>query len=320
MRHFLLGLLAGISAAMPAAAAELRPYVALGGTSVHLSDLWSGLAPGQDQVIGPAPAPGTRILVPAAQLVAIASQFGVDWQSLSANDNAVLERAGEPLPTATMLGLLRATLAARGAPDQFEISLTGYTPPMVAPRDAVTAVVGSLAYDPATGDFSALVTVVGPQTPAANLRVGGNVAELGLVPVLDRLLPAHQAITADDVKMVTLRLPRAAGDLARSADQVVGQALRDVVPPGAPLPLSDLTTPQAVAANALVEIDLQAGDLSLQGRGIAEQGGAVGDLIRVRNPSSLAVLLALVTGPNQVRVDPDSQPIVSFTSQEFANR
>jgi len=320
MRNLLFGLLVAGAGALPAAAAELRPYVALGSASVHLSDLWSGLAAGQDQVIGPSPAPGTRILVPAAQLAAIASEFGVEWQTSSPADNVVLERAGEPLPTSTMLGLIHAALAAHGAPDQFEISLVGYAAPMVVPDDAVTPMVGSLAYDPASGDFSALVTIVGRQTPATTLRVGGDVAELASVPVLDRLLPTHQAIEPEDVKMVTMRLPRVAGDIARSADQVVGEALRDVVPPGAPLPLSELTTPQAVAANALVEMDLQTGGLTLQGRGIAEQGGAVGDVIRVRNPSSLAVMLAQITGPDQVRVDPDSQPIINLTSREFADR
>ena len=311
-------ILFGIGAGLPAAAADLRPYVALSGASVHLSDLWSGLAPGEDQIIGPAPAPGTRILVQAAQLAAIASEFGVAWQSSSAGDNVVLERAGVPFATATLLGLLHAALAARGAPDQFEISLIGYAPPMVVPGDVLTPMVGSLDYDQTTGDFSALVTIAGQTTAAMTVRVAGSVAELASVPVLNRLLPAHQAIEAADVKMVTLRLPLAAGDIARSTDQVIGQALRDVVPPGAPLSLSDLVTPQAVAANALVEMDLQAGGLSLQGRGIAEQSGAVGDLIRVRNPSSLAVMLAQITGPDQVRVDPDSQPIVSFPNEEFA--
>jgi len=180
--------------------------------------------------------------------------------------------------------------------------------------------VGSLEYDQGTGDFTSLVTIAGRLTPVVTLRVSGNVAELASIPVLNRLLPAHQEIEPEDVELVTQRLPRVAGDIARSANQVVGQALRDVVPPGAPLPLSELTTPQAVAVNALVEMDLQTGGLSLEGRGIAEQGGAVGDMIRVRNPSSLAVVIGEITGADKVRVDPDSQPIVAVQSQEFAAR
>ena len=320
MRKFVFGLFVALGASLPAQAADLRPYVALGSASVRLSDLWSGLTAGQDQIIGPSPAPGTRIMVPAAQLSAIASQFGVDWQSASANDNVVLERSGVPFATATLLALLHAALASRGAPVQFEISLTGYAPPMVAPDDVLTPMVGSLEYDQGTGDFTSLVTIAGRLTPVVTLRVSGNVAELASIPVLNRLLPAHQEIEPEDVELVTQRLPRVAGDIARSANQVVGQALRDVVPPGAPLPLSELTTPQAVAVNALVEMDLQTGGLSLEGRGIAEQGGAVGDMIRVRNPSSLAVVIGEITAANQVRVDPDSQPIVAVQSQEFAAR
>jgi len=259
-------------------------------------------------------------MVPAAQLVAIAGQFGVDWTSNSGSDNVVLERAGLPLASGVLMAPLRAALVALGTPTHFEINLVGYAPPLIAPGDTVTAMVGSVDYNQSSGDFSALVTIAGSKTPASMLRVSGVVSELASIPVLTRLLAPRDAIGADDVTMVTMRLPADAAGIARSADQLVGQALRHVLPAGAAIPLSDLTLPLAVAANALVEMDLEAGGLSLQGRAIAEQAGALGDYIRVRNQSSLAVMLARITGPNRVRVDPDSQPIVAANNQEYAER
>jgi flagella basal body P-ring formation protein FlgA len=217
-----------------------------------------------------------------------------------------------------LIDALTAALATRGAPGRFDITLAGYNAPLVAPGDSITPMVGALDYDPNSGEFSAEITLIGTKTPVSSLRVSGTVAELANIPVLTQLMPIHAAIAADEVKLVTVRLPAGTAGIARSVDQLVGQALRHVLQAGQPVPLDELTSPLAVAANAAVEMDLVAGGLTLQGRAIAEQGGAVGDVIRVRNPSSLAVMLAVITGPNLVRVDPDSQPIVSFHNQEFA--
>ncbi len=301
-------------------AAGLRNFVTLTDQNVRLSDLFSGLAPGQDQIIGPAPSPGNRIIVPATQLAAIAGQFNVDWQSTSTADNVILDSPGQPMAADALQDPLHQALAARGAPARFQITLTGYAPPIVAPNDQIMPLVGSLDYNQANGNFSALITITGAKTAAFTMRVSGSVAELAQVPVLTRLLPAYQAIGADDITLATVRLPVSASGFARSADQVIGQSLRHVAQAGAPLSLSELTAPQAVVANALVEMDLQTSGLILQGRAIAEQSGAIGDMIRVRNPASRAVMMAEITGHNQVRVDPNSQPIVTTHNQELAER
>lgn len=81
-----------LALSLGANAATLKPFSALPGSIVHLSDIWDGVK--DDKPLGPAPAPGGRITVPAAQLVAIARQFGVDWQPGSSGDRAILERPG----------------------------------------------------------------------------------------------------------------------------------------------------------------------------------------------------------------------------------
>jgi flagella basal body P-ring formation protein FlgA len=320
MRNLLLVSCLYIAATQSAMAVQLRPYVALSGDQVRLSDLFDGLPAGRDRTIGPGPPPGGQIIVAAAQLNAIAGQFDVDWHDGSGAAHAILQRSGTPMNRAALNVALKTALADQGAPGEFEVELIGYAPPLVAPNDTITPLVGALQYNQATGDFSALITITGDRTPAQSLRVSGNVAETAAIPVLARLLPVRQPIEAGDIKMITTRLPRDAANIARTASQLIGQALRHVVPAGAPMPLSELTTPTAVLANASVEMDLETGGLHLAGRGIAEQSGAVGDMIRVRNPSSLAVMMAEVTGHDRVRVDPDSQPIVGTHHQEFAAR
>jgi len=60
-----------------------------------------------------------------------------------------------------------------------------------------------------------------------------------------------------------------------------------------------------------VQLQLQAGELSVTGQGVALESGAAGERIRVRNISSQAVLEAEVAGPGVVRVMPGTVPITA---------
>ena len=92
MRHLIAALIA-LLAAGQAGAATLRPITTLAAPVVRLADLFDGLATDGATVLGPGPAPGGRIVVEAAQLAAIARQFGVAWRPVG-QERAVLERPG----------------------------------------------------------------------------------------------------------------------------------------------------------------------------------------------------------------------------------
>jgi flagella basal body P-ring formation protein FlgA len=79
-------------------------------------------------------------------------------------------------------------------------------------------------------------------------------------------------------------------------------ALRHNVAAGSPMPLADLGHPVLVHKNSAVVMVLDAPGLSLTAQGIAAEDGGRGELIRVVNPASRAVVTAEVTGPDRVRV------------------
>src|ERR1700733_2892343 len=90
----LTGLLVAGALAAEARSATLRSATMLHGPVVRLSDLFDDAGANADRVLGTAPGPGGSIVVEAAQLAAIARQFGVDWRPGSAAERAGLERAG----------------------------------------------------------------------------------------------------------------------------------------------------------------------------------------------------------------------------------
>jgi flagella basal body P-ring formation protein FlgA len=64
---------------------------------------------------------------------------------------------------------------------------------------------------------------------------------------------------------------------------------------------------------------LQAPGISLIAQGVAMEAGATGERIRVLNPSSHAVVMAEVIGPGQVRVTPESTPVMAASRSNLGS-
>lgn len=317
MRKIALALMATTLAATPpatlaggaAAAATLRPLTTLTAPVVLLGDLFDDLDAAGAQVLGPGPAPGGRIVVEAAQLAAIARQFGVDWRPNGGNERAVLERPGRLLPREDVVEALRAALAGVGAPDDGDLDLPGYAAPLVPAEAAVRAEVEQLDYDGASGRFNATLSISGEGMLTLRQRLTGTMHEMAEVPVPVRRLLPGAVIGAGDLQTVRVRVALLRGEVARLAEQAVGMAVRRHVAPGQALALADLTRPTAVAKGAVVMLQLQAPGLSVSVQGRALEAGAVGDRIQVLNPASHAVVEGDVIGIDRVRVALGSVPI-----------
>ncbi len=293
--------------AQPAAAASLRPFTTLSQPLVHLSDLFDDA--GSDRVLGPAPQPGGRILVEAAQLAAIARQFGVDWRPSGTTDRVVIERPGRALPREDALAALREALGASGMSAESEVELPAFAPPMVPSDGTALAKVGQLDYDALTGRFTALLSVTADGMTPLLARLSGRVQAMAEVPVAAHKLMAGAVILAGDVTMARVRAESLRADVARLPAQAIGMALRHPAFPGQPLPIADLGRPALLQKGAAVAMLLDTPGLALTAQGIAAESGAMGDRVHVLNPVSRAIVEAEIIGPNRVRVMPVVQVV-----------
>jgi flagellar basal body P-ring formation protein FlgA len=225
-----------------AQASALRTVTTLHGPNVFLRDLFDDAGSNADRLLGPGPDPGGRIIVEAAQLNAIARQFGVAWRSVSRADRAVLEWPGRPLRKEEAVEAVRLAITAGGAADDSDIDLSGFTPPIVPSETAPTATVSQLEYQSDTGRFTAALTVTGEGMNPIDTRIGGRVEQMVEAPVaLTRLLP-ETVLRLDDVRFARVRTSLLQSEVARTVDQVVGMQLRRSVAAGQPLRMADLTT------------------------------------------------------------------------------
>jgi flagella basal body P-ring formation protein FlgA len=292
----------------PAGAATLRTLVTLNAPVVKLSDLFDDAGSRADRVLGPAPAPGGRIVVESAQLAAIARQFGVDWRPASSADRAVLDRPGRLLPRASITAPLLAALTRVGAPADVGLDIPGFDPPLVPAESEPAIVVEQVDYEGATGHFTGVVLITGQSIQPMRLRLTGEVYEVAHVLVPTRRLNAGTVVRPGDLIAATVRADSLRGEVARDPSQVLGEELRRPVQPGGPVLLADLRRPLAVDKGGRVTMEVHLPGLTVIAEGTALAGGALGDWIEVLNPVSNLAVSGQVIGPGRVAVASDSVP------------
>ena len=302
--------LAALLLATPATAATLRPLVTLDSANIRVADLFDDAGPDAARILGPSPAPGSRIVVEASQLAAIARQFGIDWRPAGQNDRIVLDRPGRILARDIVLAALRAALAGIGAPADIDIELPGYSAPLVPQSGTVDAAIEQLDWDGGTGRFTSLLAISADGMAIQRIRLSGIAQEMVEVPVPIRRLNAGSVIQPDDLKIARVRLGHAGGDIVRTPAQAAGMTLRRQAVAGQPIAVAELTRTATIQKGARVTMQLRAPGLALAAHGQALEAGALGEHIRILNPVSRAIVEAEVIGPDLVRVLPGGQPTI----------
>jgi flagella basal body P-ring formation protein FlgA len=291
------------------ATATLRGFGELNRATVHLSDLFDNLGPTPDRVLGPAPSPGDRIVVEAPQLAAIARDYGVDWRPASGAERIILQRAGEHLAAAVVMPPLRAALADLGAPADADITLPGFDPPLLPAGATPHAAVSETSFDPATGHFTAMLGVSASGMQTIDMHIAGQVSAMTDAAVLTHHLRRGSVLRAEDLRGARVRVALLHGNNAISVAAALGQSLRHDLPPGQPLTSADISRPVLVARGGAVTMRLEADGISLSAQGVALEDGGLGDTVRIQNPSSKAIVRAIITASGEARVAPDRLPV-----------
>ena len=306
LRTLIVALVAMLASAGGVEAASVRPSVTISGGNVRLSDLFTGLLPSQDCVLGDGPPPGERIVIPAPQLQAIADQYGVDWSHGVGPDSVVLFRPGIPLDKSLVVRKLEVVLTPFGMRPGDAVLLERWATMMVDPAGRID--VSDPAYDVVTGMFSAdiVVTVGGAET--ARTRLSGRVEKLinAVLPI--RLIQEGSVIGTGDV--TTERVPDqgSSATLIATESEAVGEVATHTLVPGRPVRREDLRQPSLVRRGSIITIRLSANGLELAEEGQAVDTGGAGDRVRIMNVTSRAVIVGVVDGPNDVTVDATSLP------------
>jgi flagella basal body P-ring formation protein FlgA len=304
----LILLLAGIATPAAAQFASPRAESVVDGPEVRLSHLFQGVPPTRDPVLGPAPAPGTRLVIEAAQLGVIARQAGLVWRP-SGTERVVLERPGRALDRAEVDASLRDALRPLGLDPEADLDFPTAGLPAVPHPATVRLYVEQPSFDASSGRFSATLVVLPDGAQADRVRLAGRAITSVPVVVVARRVTAGQPISAADLREERWPAERVRTGMATTIADVVGRQSRRTIGEGQTVPLSDLAAAAAVKRNEQVVVELVHGGLTLTVAGRALADAALGQTVSVLNPSSRQVIEGEAVGPGRVRVAFGSAPL-----------
>jgi flagella basal body P-ring formation protein FlgA len=144
------------------------------------------------------------------------------------------------------------------------------------------------------------VTVDGVEE--ARLRVSGQVDLVVKAVVAAKHLEKDHRIEAGDLRLARVNLSHLPNGSITNLEQAQGMALRRRMTPGQPVLARDLSKVDVINRGDMVTILAVTGTLKVTSRGVARQGGAVGETITVVNSRSQKSVLATVIAPNTVQV------------------
>lgn len=303
----------GCFAMGPLQAATLQSSGTVKGGKVYLSDVFEGLRSGQDKLLGPAPPPGKSITIGGAQLIALADQYGVDWDDQSSTATLVLTSAGRLLGRDYYTNLIKKMLVPEGNAAGYAVELNNFTPVTVGPEDEDPMTVSNLDWDRKTGKFSAMAALTHPSgnPNMDNIMLRGVIRPVQPVVVYSHTMPVGHIIEQGDMRVdqsysgpvppLTRALP--------GIDSMEGMALARTVAEGQLVQGSDLRRAVLVHQGDPVLIVYKAPGLRLTATGRALEDGGSGQFVHALNVGNRMILTGKVTAGGEVRVDAASNAI-----------
>lgn len=251
-----------------------------------------------DARIGYAPIPGAQRTISSTDLKQVATRFGISGEF----HNLCFEYPTRRIETAEMLGAMRESLTVEHA--QIAIEDFSLYP---APKGSIAFPLSGLSRpSPLRPEEATIwrgyVEYATKRKFAIWAKVRVSVEETRVVAAED--LPAARAVLGSQLRVEHLKGFPAFQAVASSVDQVEGRTLRRAVRKDSVVLLDALESAaiREVNRGEVVEVAVDAGLAHLRFEGRAETGGAVGEVVSVRNAKSGKVFVARVVGKGKVEV------------------
>lgn len=199
-------------------------------------------------------------------------------------------------------------LAAEGAGQKVQATVVGRRSlPLYESDHALSVQVKTLRHDAQTQKWSANLLFLMDGKVESAMPVSGRYQELVALPVLKRKVDATEVISAGDIEDKYYPLARTRKDIVMDAGKLIGKSPRRSISANRPIREDEVTGALLLAKDALVRIRYNASGIVVETTGQALDAGALGDLVRVKNLDSKAIVQGVVEEKNVVRVNAGGQ-------------
>ncbi|MDR3349135.1 MAG: flagellar basal body P-ring formation chaperone FlgA [Acidaminococcales bacterium] len=211
----------------------------------------------------------------------------------------------QTLPSASLFALVEEFIGSRldrSDGSEYKIERLTRLPESIFLPEGTLAVapelVGAIRYNT---PVQVKIAIAVNGAPQMNLLTAWRVRKFSYVLVTVRDIPARTVLSEADVLLERREVARF-DDVISDVGYIAGLETKRPLTAGSVVTKSALGRPQAIRAGDNITIVSRAGAVTVQVAGQALQGGAVGDVIRVRNLNSGKSLLARVESATTVVV------------------
>ncbi len=198
-----------------------------------------------------------------------------------------------------------AALAQKGAAAHVQAIIIGQRQKLLYSGEKPMHVeVKGLQFDKVSYRWSGNLLFVADGEVVSAMPVAGRYQEMVSFPVLKRAVRAGETIAEEDVEYADFAQPRIKTELIEDAGAMIGKSPRRMIPAHRPLRVSDLSAPQVLKKNAMVQLSYKTSSMEITTAGQAMDAGAPGDVINVKNLASKAVVRGVVQDDRTVTVAP----------------
>ena len=135
-----------------------------------------------------------------------------------------------------------------------------------------------------------------------SIPVWFSVAAYRQVPVARRALRPNELTSSTDFILSGMDVAAGGKPAASSVAEVTAKRARRYIPVNSPVGVGDFSTPLAVMRHQEVSVLIASGPITIEAKGVSQEDGAIGQVIKVRNPANEATYLARVANDGQVQV------------------
>lgn len=281
----------------------LKPSGVIAGDTITLGDVFYDLPRDANKVLGPAPRPGTEMVLNARDLTRVALAMNLPWRPANAQENISLRRAATLIEGKTVVSVIKNALVDKGFPGKFDLILSSGSADIILPESQPASFdITDLSFDLEKGIFKAAIAAPTSANPIIRNEISGSIERIVSVPVLVESLSFGTIIGKRDIETIDVPSRQLGSKVILNPQNLMGMTPRRTVAAGTPLSSEDLAAPQIVQRGKSVTMTYRTGTLLLTAQGKALENGAKGDIVRVTNVSTNRSLEGIVVAENEVEI------------------
>jgi flagella basal body P-ring formation protein FlgA len=122
------------------------------------------------------------------------------------------------------------------------------------------------------------------------------------IAIAKRTIKRHQRLTREDIFLGKREVIKTRGSIFFSVDDLIGKVAVRTIRPNAIITENIVETPQTIQKGSVVRLYIEANNFIIVTKGLAQEAGRIGEVIKIKNLDSKKVLYGKIINPEKVQI------------------